>query len=192
MDVYGIWCVPKFYPWDVGWTIHRSAFFSRFALQRFRLTVRRMAMKLRNFMGMDRMDHLLTQLTHFDPIFVMKSDACNQVFREIGQIGKLMETIYLLSSTCFRPKLSGTIIGSSSYDGTVRLWSVTGKCLKVLEGRSRPYWTSNDGLGHDLNFGDICVHICTYTYIYTHTTYLMRHIKRYLGDITNIGIMWDI
>jgi WD40 repeat protein len=98
-----------------------------------------MAMKLRNFMGMDRMDHLLTQLTHFDPIFVMKSDAWNQVFREIGQIGKQMETIYLLSSTCFRPKLSGTIIGSSSYDGTVRLWSVTGKCLKVLEGRSRPY-----------------------------------------------------
>jgi hypothetical protein len=46
------------------------------------------------------------------------------------------------------------------------LWSVTGKCLKVLEGRSRPYWTSNDGLGHDLNFGDIYVHICTYIYIH--------------------------
>ena len=30
--------------------------------------------------------------------------------------------------------MAGTIIGSASYDGTVRLWSVTGKCLKVLEG----------------------------------------------------------
>ncbi|CAE7895172.1 asd [Symbiodinium sp. KB8] len=31
-------------------------------------------------------------------------------------------------------KMAGTIIGSASYDGTVRLWSVTGKCLKILEG----------------------------------------------------------
>ncbi|CAE7873594.1 unnamed protein product [Symbiodinium microadriaticum] len=40
----------------------------------------------------------------------------------------------LQTGRCMSRDFTGTIIGSASYDGTVRLWSVTGKCLKILEG----------------------------------------------------------
>ena len=43
-------------------------------------------------------------------------------------------------------KCKGTIIGSASYDGTVRLWSVAGKCLKVLEGTGSG---GGEGVGAD-------------------------------------------